>query len=74
VQDAVQSRLGDVQSAILSPVEMMNKFLGTAGPPPRPRSESGSELEALRKRVAELEARLGKPLRRKRKKRANASS
>src|ERR1700751_4987422 len=28
VQDAVQSRLGDVQSAILSPVGMMKKFLG----------------------------------------------
>jgi polyhydroxyalkanoate synthesis repressor PhaR len=74
VQEAVQSRLGDVQSAILSPVEMMNKFLGTAGPPPRPRPESGSELEVLRKRVAQLEARLGKPVRRKRKKRTNLSS
>ena len=30
VQDAVQSRLGDVQSAILSPVDMMKKFLGAA--------------------------------------------
>ena len=28
VQGAVQSRLGEVQSAILSPVEMMAKFLG----------------------------------------------
>ncbi len=71
VQEAVQSRLGDVQSAILSPVEMMNKFLGTAGSSPRPRPDSSSELQALRKRVVELEARLGKPVPRKRKKRAN---
>ncbi len=74
VQETVQNRLGDVQSAILSPVEMMNKFLGTSGPPPRERSESGSELEALRKRVAELEARLGKPVRRRQRKRTNVST
>src|SRR5215467_10338918 len=51
VQDAVQSRLGEVQSAILSPVELMKRFLG--GSPP-PRAEAPSELDALRKRVAEL--------------------
>jgi hypothetical protein len=55
VQDAVQNRLGEVQSAILSPVEMMKKFLGGA-PPAKP--ESDPELEALRTRIAELEARL----------------
>jgi len=67
VQGAVQSRLGEVQSAILSPVEMMAKFLGTS-PPARPGTEGGTELQALRKRVAELEARLGKPARTKTKK------
>jgi polyhydroxyalkanoate synthesis repressor PhaR len=72
VQDAFQSRLGDVQSAILSPVEMMNKFLGTTAPPKRVQAESKSEVEALRKRVAELEARVGKSARRKRKSRTNA--
>jgi len=55
VQDAVQSRLGEVQSAILSPVEMMKNYLG-AKPSPQPAAEP--ELNALRKRVAELEARL----------------
>ncbi len=55
VQDAVQNRLTDVQSAILSPVDTMKRFLGTA-----PRDESARELDALRKRVAELEARLKK--------------
>jgi polyhydroxyalkanoate synthesis repressor PhaR len=59
VQGAVQSRLGEVQSAILSPVDIMAKFLGSS-PPARPRPESGAEVQALRKRVAELEVRLGK--------------
>ena len=31
VQDAVQSRLTDVESAILSPVDVMKKFLGGPG-------------------------------------------
>ena len=60
VQDAVQSRLGEVQSAILSPVDMMKQLIsGTA--PSQPRAEAQPELDALRKRVAELEARLEKP-------------
>ena len=59
VQDAVQNRLSDVQSAILSPVETMKRFLGAkAASPPQP--SDGSELDALRKRVVELEARLNK--------------
>lgn len=59
VQDAVQNRLSEVQSAILSPVDMMKRFLGTSASPP-PHSDSEPEVEALRRRVAELEARLGK--------------
>ena len=57
VQDAVQSRLTDVQSAFLSPVDTMKRFLG-ASAPAQPRSEPEPEVDALRKRVAELEARL----------------
>jgi polyhydroxyalkanoate synthesis repressor PhaR len=59
VQDAVQNRLSDMQSAILSPVESMKRFLGAArsSPPPQPEE---SELKALRKRVAELEGRVKK--------------
>jgi len=64
VQDAVQSRLGEVQSAILSPVDMMKSFLGTAPapspPPQKQKVETEPEMDALRKRVAELEARLQK--------------
>jgi polyhydroxyalkanoate synthesis repressor PhaR len=59
VQDAVQNRLSEVQSAILSPVDMMKRFLGTTASSPSP-TDSEPEVEALRKRVAELEARLGK--------------
>ncbi len=59
VQDAVQNRLSEVQSAILSPVDMMKRFLATTASPPS-RTDSELEVEGLRKRVAELEARLGK--------------
>ena len=58
MQDAVQSRLGEVQSAILSPVDMMKKFLGTTPSPPQ--AQADPELDGLRKRVAELEVRLKK--------------
>ena len=68
VQDAVQSRLGEVQSAIVSPLDIMKKFLGTAPPPPK--AEPEPELDTLRKRVAELEARLEAGLKPKRRKRA----
>jgi len=60
VQDAVQNRLSEVQSAILSPVDMMKRFLGAGAPSPE-RTGDQVEVETLRKRVAELEARLGKP-------------
>jgi polyhydroxyalkanoate synthesis repressor PhaR len=56
VQDAVQSRLGEVQAAILSPVETMKKFLSATASEATATRES--ELERLRKRVAELEERL----------------
>ncbi len=62
VQDAVQGRLGQVQSAILSPVDAMKKFL-VAPAPSQPRAETEPEIDALRQRVAELEARLEQPAR-----------
>jgi polyhydroxyalkanoate synthesis repressor PhaR len=58
VQDAVQNRLGEVQSAILSPVDMMKRFLGGAAPHPPGTADAAAEVEALRNRVAELETRL----------------
>jgi polyhydroxyalkanoate synthesis repressor PhaR len=66
VQDAVQTRLGDVQSAILSPMDMMKKFLVPSASQARTESK---EVEGLRKRVSELEARLEQPARAKRAKR-----
>lgn len=60
VQDAVQNRLSEVQSAISSPVDMMKRLLGGALPSAAP-ARSEAEIRALHKRVAELEAQLEKP-------------
>ncbi|HEX6824034.1 MAG TPA: polyhydroxyalkanoate synthesis regulator DNA-binding domain-containing protein [Candidatus Sulfotelmatobacter sp.] len=65
LQDTVQNRLSEVQSAVLSPVDMMKRFLGAATPG-TPASPQPNEVDSLRKRVAELEAQLQKPRRRKR--------
>lgn len=63
VQSAVQNRIGNMQSALLSPVESMKRFLGGSQRPPASEEE---ELDALRRRVAELEASLKKSPKRKR--------
>lgn len=60
LQDTVQNRLSEVQSAILSPVDMMKRFLGSAPPSVSPPVQGEDEVESLRQRVAELEAKLGK--------------
>jgi len=62
LQDTVQNRLSEVQSAILSPVDLMKRFLGTTVSSP---ADTESEVEALRRRIAELEGRSGKPRRKK---------
>lgn len=72
VQSAVQNRIGNMQSALLSPVESVKRFLATAEPQP-PAAEE--ELKTLRRRVAELEARPKKSLTTKRRRtRAGARS
>jgi hypothetical protein len=58
LQTAIQGRLSDVQSAALSPLSMMRKFVQGAGAQEQPED---SELEQLRKRLAEVEARIKKP-------------
>jgi polyhydroxyalkanoate synthesis repressor PhaR len=68
VQDAVQNRLSDVQSAILSPLDTMKRFLGGAVPS-QPQAGAEPEIEALRRRVAELEAHLERGTQRKRRSR-----
>lgn len=72
LQDTVQNRLSEVQSAVLSPVEMMRRFLGAASPAPARKSER-EEVESMRKRIAELERQLGKQNARKRSKRKKRS-
>jgi polyhydroxyalkanoate synthesis repressor PhaR len=56
VQDAVQSRLKDVRSAALSPLNLVKSLLT-----PPPEHKAADELEQLRRRVAELEQRQQKP-------------
>lgn len=68
VQNAVQTSIGDVQSAILSPVELMRGLLSSSQPAAR--TDESSELQALRTRVAELEGRIQKPKKKKTKRRA----
>ena len=58
VQQTVQNRLTDVQSAILSPVDTMKRLLGGTATETRP--QANPELDALRARVAELEGQLKK--------------
>ncbi len=55
VQSSLQNRLSEMQSAALSPLQMMKNFLQSSGPerPPEP----SQELLELRKRLSELEAR-----------------
>ena len=65
LQDTVQNRLSEVQSAILSPVDLMRRFLSTTASASAETKEE-TEIEALRKRVAELEGRAGKSRRKKR--------
>jgi len=65
VNEAVQSRLSDVRSMAMSPLSLMKDLLGgSTAPPP-----AETELEQLRRRVAELEERLRKPRPKSRRKR-----
>jgi len=66
LQDTVQNRLSEVQSAILSPVDMMKRFLGSAAPSPGPSGRGEDEVGSLRQRVAELEGKLGRKSKKKR--------
>ncbi len=61
LQDTVQNRLSEVQSAILSPVDMMKKFL--SGPAASAHEDKDQEIDVLRRRVAELEGRIKEPRR-----------
>ena len=53
VQSSLQTRLSDMQSAALSPIQMVKNFLQS--PAPERGSDQGAELLELRRRLAELE-------------------
>jgi polyhydroxyalkanoate synthesis repressor PhaR len=59
VQSSLQTRLTEIHSAALSPLQMMKNFIQDS--PPEKGSEPGQELEELRRRLSELEAQQGKP-------------
>ncbi len=61
VQNAIQSGFSEVQSAALSPLELMKRLVQ---PPPADKPAPNREVQRLRRRVAELEARLQSPKRR----------
>ena len=60
VQSSLQTRLTEMHSAALSPLQMMKNFIQSSAP--EKNGESSQELEELRKRLSELEARQRKPL------------
>jgi polyhydroxyalkanoate synthesis repressor PhaR len=60
VQESLQSGLSEVRSAALSPLQMMKGSI----------QGGGADDNALRKRVAELEARLKKPARQRKQRKA----
>lgn len=61
VQSAVQSGITEVRSAALTPLDTMRGFIQQSIAPQAPSSQS--ELEELRRRIAELEALQQKPKR-----------
>jgi polyhydroxyalkanoate synthesis repressor PhaR len=54
VQSSLQTRLSEMQSAALSPIQMMKSFLHN--PASEQPNDSSEELKELRRRLAELEA------------------
>src|SRR5208337_1153375 len=70
VQSTVQSRFSEVQSAALSPLHMVKSLV--QGSPKESTNEPAEELQELRKRISELEGRLQKPTRRKKRRSATA--
>jgi len=65
IQSTVESRLSEVRSTALSPLNLMKNLLGTSSA-----ASSETELAQLRERVAELESRLDRQTASKRRKRS----
>ena len=67
VQSKLQSGLTGVQSAALSPISMIKNLIQgqSESRAPEGRADSSAELQLLRERIAELEARVERPKRAK---------
>jgi polyhydroxyalkanoate synthesis repressor PhaR len=61
VQSSVQDRFSQMQSAALSPLQMMKNFIQSAPAAQEKPAEPTTELDELRQRLAELEARQQRP-------------
>jgi polyhydroxyalkanoate synthesis repressor PhaR len=72
VQSTLESRLTEVQSVAVSPLQMVKKLM--QGPGKEKPSEPATELQKLRRRISELEARQQKPKPATKRRRAKASS
>jgi polyhydroxyalkanoate synthesis regulator protein len=72
VQGTLESRLSEVQSVAVSPLQMMKKLM--QGPGTEKSSEPASELQELRQRISELEARQQKPKSAKKRHRVKAKA
>jgi polyhydroxyalkanoate synthesis repressor PhaR len=70
VQASVQDRFNQMQSAALSPLQTMKNFLQQ--PPGEVKADPSEELQRLRQRISELEARKVKPKQRKSRRRRAA--
>jgi polyhydroxyalkanoate synthesis repressor PhaR len=71
VQSSVQDRFSQMQSAALSPLQMMKNLMQSPAPE-KPPTEASAELLELRRRLAELESRQQKPKPRKKRSRRKA--
>ncbi len=70
VQNTLESRLTEMQSVAMSPLQMMKKLI--QGPAAEGASQPGTEMEELRRRILEMEARQEKPKRPRKRRRVTA--
>jgi len=63
VQTSLQTRLSQMQSAALSPLQTVKNFLQSTG---AEKVDSSDEVQELRRRIAELEAKQQKPAKKRR--------
>jgi polyhydroxyalkanoate synthesis repressor PhaR len=66
VQSKLHSGLSEVQTAAMSPISMIKSFIQGQGPEshaPESRTDNSAEVQQLRQRIAELEARVETPKR-----------